>query len=194
MPQGRKGCCQVPPPGARAYSPGLHIGTKCRRLGAWWRKVGEICQQLLHKEFYGFSYTQTSQIWDCWIDWAYFNDESGSMGLSQGLRGQPCQGKQPLMDCRDNSMRKHGSLSKGLRVIAKSRMLGGWRVSCGSIWKQARAKLEQRKNSLGEEFNSSHTALGSKGGTRLFPWERAVNPDVSEQLYQEGFPLMKQDC
>lgn len=65
-------------------------------------------------------------------------------------------------------------------------------MSCGSIYRQARARLEQIENSLGEEFNSSDKGFESKGGTRLFPRDKAVNLDVPEQLYQEGFPQMRQ--
>lgn len=68
-------------------SSALHMRVRCGWLAVWWREVGEISQQLLHQEFYGFSYTQTSQIWGYWISWAYFKDQSESVGLSQGLRG-----------------------------------------------------------------------------------------------------------
>lgn len=34
-----------------------------------------------------FSYTQTFQIWGCWIVWVYLNDHSASAGIHLGLGG-----------------------------------------------------------------------------------------------------------
>lgn len=50
----KEGLLPSPPSRSTRVTSGQHISLRCGRLGVQWREVGEICQQLLHQEFYSF--------------------------------------------------------------------------------------------------------------------------------------------
>lgn len=152
-------------------SSGLQIRLRCGWLAVWLREVSEICQQLLHQECYGFSNTQTSQIWGCWIAWAYFNDQSGSAGLSQGLGDiiTAVKGETALSELQGQPYEGSGVFLKTPEGDCKIQGMGDGKWAVDQIYRQARARLEQIKDSV-EEFNSSDTGFESEGyshGIRL---------------------------